>query len=317
MVIKKSGNLPFLHAQGESIPESWEDSVIELYENGLWWHREGPKDKGRLQLDSTMAIEINNPDSDLIMHKYMTCTPEALFDYQMEMLGAKDSWVHPEEESTKWPYHYHERFVSYPGTKGMIDQLEAMIEGISTTPWKRRHQMITWSPERDITSSDPPCLQSIWGALIPNEENDLLTLNLNYRFRTRNVMIAAPMNMVGIWTLQNYIKNEISKRTGWNIQNGRMIDMVDSYHVSAQNKEILEGFIERLKKSTERGEIPRHRCLDKEVCFGYMDKEAIVNTTIEQTRKEFEEKGMGKEGLMQEIEKIRNIANVVSEINGY
>ena len=51
--------------------------------------------------------------------------------------------------------------------------------------------------------------------------------------------------------------------------------------------------------------------------FGPMNKNAIVNATIEQTKKEFEEKGIGKEELAQEIEKIQNIAKVVSQINGY
>jgi len=317
MALKSGGNLPVLHAQGESIPEAWENSVVELYNKGLWWHREGPKDKGQINLDSTMTIEISNPDSDLIMHKYMTCTPEALFDYQMEILGAKDSWVHPEEGSTKWPYHYHERFVSYPGTKELIDQVESMIEGISKEPWKRRNQMITWVPERDIISIDPPCLQSFWGTLIPNEGNEYNILNINYHFRSRNVMIAAPINMVGMWTIQSYMRNEIAKRTGLNIQNGRLVDMVDSYHVSSRDKKILGGFIERLNKSNERGEKPGERCLDKEISFKYMDKKGVVSKIIEQTKKEFKEKGLSNEGLEIEIEKIQNIANEVSKLNGY
>jgi thymidylate synthase len=315
MVIKKDGNLPVCYAQGESIPEAWENSVVELYNNGLRWNREGPKDKGKETLDSTMTIEMSNPDSDLIMHKYMTCTPEALFDYQMEILGAKDSWVHPEEGSTKWPYHYHERFASYPGTRKLINQVKAMINGLSNEPWKRRNQMITWSPERDISSIDPPCLQRFWAMIIPNEKNEQV-LNVNYHFRSRNVMIAAPMNMVGMWTIQSYMRDKIAEKTGLNVVNGRLVDMVDSYHVSAQDHNILEGFMERLSKSNERGEESRERCFDKEIAFGYMDKDAIVSRIITQTEKELIEKGQEYK-LETEVEKIEQISQEISRINRY
>jgi thymidylate synthase len=316
MVIRKGANLPVLYAQGESIPEAWENSIVELIGNGLSWNREGPKDEGRETLDSTMTIEISNPGSELVMHKYHECSPEALFNYQMEILGAKDSWVHPEKGSTKWPYHYHERFASYPGTEDVIDQVEAMIDGLSREPWKRRNQMITWSPERDITSLDPPCLQRFWGMIIPDEENSSHVLNVNYHFRSRNVMIAAPMNMLGMWTIQSYMRDQIIERTGLNIVNGRLVDMVDSYHVSSQDKSRLETFSILLKKSNERGEGPKERCLDNNICFGYMDKAKVVSEIINQTEKELIEKGE-EYRLDAEIKKIEQISQEVSRINGY
>ena len=197
-------NIPVLSVKGESIPEAWESSVVELYENGLRYCRDGPKDKGREQIDSTMTIEVENPDHEFFMHRGMSCGIDGLLEYQMEMLGAK------------------------------INE-----------PHMRRANMITCVPEKDIKSDDPPCLQNVWFFLGP-EGNDSYLLNMNYVFRSRNVMIAAPMNMVGLYTLQCYVRDKINERTDFHVENGRIVDFVHSYHVRADDMENLEKFIESI-----------------------------------------------------------------------
>ena len=107
--------------------------------------------------------------------------------------------------------------------------------------------MITCVPEKDIKSDDPPCLQNVWFFLGP-EGNDSYLLNMNYVFRSRNVMIAAPMNMVGLYTLQCYVRDKINERSGLNVKNGRIVDFINSYHVRADGMENLEKFIESLGK---------------------------------------------------------------------
>ena len=64
-----TGDIPVLSVRGNGIAEAWENSVVELYNHGAWYARQGPKDKGQLHIDSTMTIEIENPDSPLFMHK--------------------------------------------------------------------------------------------------------------------------------------------------------------------------------------------------------------------------------------------------------
>ncbi len=314
---KGNGNIPVLHAKGESIPEAWENSILELYNKGLWWCRdEKTKDKGEPNLDSTMTIEITNPDSNLIMHQYHLYTFEGIFEYQMEMLGAKNSWVILDKETTDWPYHYSERFLEYPRTEGFINQIEKIIKGLSDNPSKRRNQIITWVPERDLDSKDPPCLQRVWFNIVPDEssKDNTYKLNTNYHFRSRNVMNAAPVNMVGLWTLQSYIRDKIIENTGMSLQNGRLVDMVDSYHVSAQDKSQLVDFIGTLAKHSDlqSGE----RCYDKQTVFGSINKTLIENNIIEQTKKQLAKKGQEYK-LDNEIEKIRQISQIVSEINKY
>ena len=243
-------NIPVLSVKGESIPEAWERSVVELYENGLRYCRDGPKDKGREQVDCTMTIEVENPDHEFFMHRGMSCSIDGLLEYQMEMLGAKNSLVVNRYDNTddpRWPYAYNDRFSNYPFRKEAIDQIEGVIQNLINEPHMRRANMITCVPEKDIKSDDPPCLQNVWFFLGP-EGNDSYLLNMNYVFRSRNVMIAAPMNMVGLYTLQCYVRDKINERTDFHVENGRIVDFVHSYHVRADDMENLEKFIESLGK---------------------------------------------------------------------
>ena len=304
------GNLPVLHVKGESIPEAWENSVVELANKGIWYPRQGPKDKGQMQVDSTMIIEVENPDSDLKVHKYVTCGINDLLEYEMEILGAKDSWVTLDPNDPRWPYHYHERLGIYPGSDGVpIDQLERVIERAIKKPFKRNLQAITWVPERDIDSKDPPCLQRLWFYLFPDGDSEF-SLNMNYHFRSRNTMIAAPMNMDGIHTLQSYVRDRIAEGTGWNIKNGRMVDIIDSYHISSKDQSLLKSFQERLQKSKAKGETINDRAWNKE--FVYMQMADMVDETetkiIDYTKRRLEEKGeSGK--IDSEVKKIKLIAD--------
>jgi len=313
---KGDGNLPVYLVRGESIPEAWENSLIELYENGLWYKRGGRKDQGGLQVDATMIIEIKDPLSDLFMHKGMTCGWEDLFEYQMELMGAKDSWVNPDGDTEgMWPYSYHQRLASYPGSGKPIDQIESTIEKMVRKPNSRQHNMITWVPKIDSDSQDPPCLQRVWFSLIPNEiDGDSSTLNMDYEFRSRNVMIAAPMNMIGLSFLQSYVRDEFVKRTGKNIQIGRMVDFNDGYHVSVRDQHILSHVMGGvIKKSIEKGESINDRSYTRKDVLSAMDDRVwqdMEKKIINQTSKYLE----GKE-FEEESEKIMKISKLVRKVN--
>ncbi len=313
---KFDGDIPVLNVKGKSIPEAWENSVVELYNRGGWYKRKGPKDKGRLQVDSTMIIAIENPDSELFMHKYSGCGIEGLLEYEMEILGAKDSWVvgmYDPINDPRWAYHYHERLASYPAGKGSIDQIGKIVEGLSKKPYIRRNMAITWVPEKDIGHDDPPCLQRIWTFISPVKDGSF-KLNMNYHFRSRNVMTAAHMNMVGLYILQSYLRDQVIERTGMNLKNGRLVDINDSYHVSARDQKLLKDFMERFKKSKARDETITNRAYTKDFVFdsiNFMDKRMIneiKEKIISQTKKRFEERLQGQ------IDKIKEISD---HLGGY
>lgn len=312
------GNLPVLIARGNSIPEAWENSVFELHEHGLNYGRDGPKDQGKQQTDSTMTIEIQRPLSKLFMHKGMTCSWEDLLEYQMEILGAKDAWVDPTEKSTRWEYHYHERLAGHPGKTRQVDQIEGMIQKLATEPFKRNINAVTWVPERDLASKDPPCLQRIWYTMIPGEDGQPV-LNMNYNFRSRNVMIAAPMNQVGLATLFQYVIDEVSQRTGKPIKMGRMVDFNDAYHVSARDQPIFRKFVERISPARARGEPIESRVYDMEMVFPMLEEARgkIEDRILSTTQEIMKETGQYTQpgAYDAEVAKVKRIANTVMDIN--
>ncbi|MBU0957554.1 MAG: hypothetical protein KKF56_01955 [Nanoarchaeota archaeon] len=278
--------LPVLQVEGESIPEAWERSIVELNNNGYWYRREDPKDEGKMQVDSRMTIVIANPDSQLLAHKSMTAGLEDLFEYEMEIMGAKNSWIKDlnDPDDTKWDYLYNERFTGYPTDEGVpLDQLKYIVEALAKRPTTRKAQGITWVPERDTITKDTPCLQRIWFGITPSDDGPVL--GMDYEFRSRNPMIAAVMNMHGMHTLQCHVRDGINERTGMGLRNGRMVDSNNSYHVTAKNQQLLQGFLERLKASQGRGEGIEHRAFDRTFVQDYVDsvRAEVIKKVVAQT----------------------------------
>lgn len=299
--------LPVLNAKGESIPEAWENSILKLYEKGQWYKRDDPDDN-KLQVDSTMMITIENPDSELFAHKWIGCGIENLLEYEMEMLGAKDNWKkNPNDPDDKrWDYLYHQRLATYPSSKGPIDQIKFAIKRLSERPFSRRTNMITWVPEEDTINKDTPCLQRIEFLITPDQKNsETQRLNMTYNFRSRNVMTAAPMNMIGLYALQCTIRDAVKEKIEMNLKNGRMVDFTDSYHVSTRDQKILKGFMERYNTSISKGETIQDRTYTKQFTFKYMNSvlPEITEKIITQTKKY-----LSGQALENEIKKIKQIA---------
>jgi thymidylate synthase len=288
--IVSKGDLPVLVARGKNIPEAWENSVCELYDHGLWYKRGGTKDKGKMQTDSTMITVIEQPWLGPFLHKRMCCGVDDLFEYQMELLGAKNSWVDPTDRTTRWEYHYHERFAGHPGEGESVNQLEEIERLMHERPTTRRMNMITWAPSRDYSSQDPPCLQRVWFALVPNQQDGSWTLNTNYDFRTRNVMIAAPMNQVGLVTLAYDLKEKLNEG-GMKVQMGRVVDKSDSYHVSSKDQDNFHKFIQALREGSLKSLPIEEKTIGFEDTIMLMEigRQGIEQKLLGQTRKCLEE----------------------------
>lgn len=315
------GNIPTLLVSGNGIAEAWENSILAVHNSGLWYHREGKKDKGKLQVDTTMIIEIRNPGTAPFWHMGMTPTEKDLFSYQMEILGSTDLWVDPTDKTEKWEYTYSERLKQYPGENGPVNQLEEMVRKAIKTPSTRGLTATTWVPSRDYMNANPPCLQSFWFGLVPNEAagDGSMTLNTNVRFRSRNPMIAAPMNQKGLVTLSYSIANQMNQG-GLNVKVGRMVDMNDSYHVTSGNQGLLLNYIERYKRSTAKGETIKDRAMDNELAFQMLEegKPGAIEKTLMQTRKTLEENlpaDKVKDAFERERARVIAIAYEVSAIN--
>ena len=258
MTHEHTGSIPVLAVAGHSLAETWEESLLALWNrgchirtqydqkdaNGDWLHPPS--------LDCTMMMIVVDPSSEPSIHRAFPGGLEDLEEYRQEVVdGIKDHWVRSDGEKggTKWEYTYHERLTRYmtPATIGCADQLDVMVRQLAKSPISRRCNAVTWQPWKDNSCDDPPCLQSIWCRILP-DENDVWHLNMNVRFRSRDAYDAAFMNMWAFVALQESLAERIAEKAGREVKLGHYCDLSDSYHIYGRRQEHFEnGFLKLVR----------------------------------------------------------------------
>jgi len=107
---------------------------------------------------------------------------------------------------------------------------------------------ITWNPQIDPPTNDPPCLQRIWCRLIPGRSG--LVLNMNAHWRSRDAYKAAFMNMFALTDLQRYIAENLAARLGQKIRIGRYVDISDSFHIYGSYAQEFQQFLHTTQERT-------------------------------------------------------------------
>ena len=265
----KGGVIPVLSVVGQSVAETWEKSLLELWDEGCRIRTQyDQKDKEGNWLyppsvDATLMMTVLDPASEPAIHRAFPGGLEDLEEYRQEVIdGIKDHWCRCDNEvdGTKWEYTYHERLTKYrvltagPDHRGVvgadveeIDQLEALVNALVNSPISRRVQAVTWQPWKDPQHFDPPCLQSIWCRILP-DENDIWHLNMNVRFRSRDAFDAAFMNMWAFVCMQEALAKRIAEKAGREVRLGHYCDLSDSYHIYGRRQEVFEqGFLKQVE----------------------------------------------------------------------
>ncbi|MGB9727087.1 MAG: thymidylate synthase [Nitrososphaeria archaeon] len=220
--------IPVLYVSGKNISEVWERSLELLWEKGVKIRTEYDKPNDPPSVDATMIMVVSEPLSEPRIHLSIPSTFKDLEKYKREVVdGVHDHWIDP--KSGKWTYTYHQRLFKYPASAGVVNQIEYVVEKLSRVPYSRRAQAITWDPEFDPLTNDPPCLQRVWFRC--TEENDVLKLNMNTHWRSRDAYKAAFMNMFALTELQKKVAELIGKRRGEKVEVGQYVDISDSYHI--------------------------------------------------------------------------------------
>lgn len=267
-----NGSIPVLTVEGVGMAETWENSMLRLYEggcdvrteyddknkDGTWTH---PPSR-----DCTMIMTVLDPESEPAIHRAFPGGLEDLEEYRQEVIdGIKDHWVRDlsDPDDKRWEYTYHQRLTRYRalirttdhrGCVGAdrieIDQLQKMIDKLASSPYSRRANVSTWQPWCDPDCFDPPCLQSVWCRILP-DDNDVWRLNMNVRFRSRDAFDAAYMNVFafcGPQGLQGSIARRIAEKAGREVRCGRYCDLSDSYHIYGRRlRDFEEGFLKLVK----------------------------------------------------------------------
>jgi len=246
-------NIPVLHVCETSLAAAYEKALITLYENGVRFQTQYDKAGDPPSLDCTMNLTVLDPLSEPMIHKAFPGGIENLREYVMEVQGLKDHWVKNmnDPKDTRWEYTYHQRLAAYGSWQELrdgkaakvgpfsVDQIENVVHKLSTQPFTRQAQMITWMPNIDCECYDPPCLQSLWYRLNEDPAAGEWWLNCNIRFRSNDAWGASFMNMFGfIMFNKEVIADGIAKRTGKTVKIGRLNWQADSYHI--YGKDILD-----------------------------------------------------------------------------
>jgi len=97
------------------------------------------------------------------------------------------------------------------GNMGGVNQIhQSIIDRLIANPESRRALAITWSPNHDIQSAEPPCLQLVMARIRPGTH----IIDLYAIFRSNDMLSAWGQNAYGLAYLLKYIVNEINRFIG-------------------------------------------------------------------------------------------------------
>jgi thymidylate synthase len=134
-------------------------------------------------------------------------------------------------------YTYGERLRRHPIGK---DQINFIIDKLGRTPYSRRAVGVTWFHEKDMKSSNPPCIVAVQGIFIGDYYHHFVYI------RSNDMFDGWPINMYGQIKLAEYIVNEINKKFGTNYKVGTVTTTSVSAHIYEhsfnQVKEILSKY---------------------------------------------------------------------------
>jgi len=283
--------IPVLSVDGDSIAETWEKSLIKLYDKGAMLSTQYDKPGDPPSVDATMLLTVKQPLSEPMIHRDMPGGFEDLQEYVLEVCdGIKDHCVrNPDDPNdTRWEYTYHQRLfgydyetgyeakgagsgkiAQYPGLSvrkewvyGLefrcLDQIENMCQQLAKCFFTRRAQAITWKPWEDPFVSDPPCLQSLWTRIL-HDEQDVPRLSMNIRIRSNDAYKAGFMNIYAFIRLQEKIAKRVSEIAGTKIEMGRYCHLADSYHIYGFDMKEFEGrFLKAVRERTFEGRTMRY-----------------------------------------------------------
>lgn len=256
------GDIPVLAVRGETLPEAWEKAILAVWEHGVDVRTEyDRKDSSGNYIDppskdATCLIEVEDPFAEPRIHKNFPGGPEELEVYRQEVVeGIHDHWVDPADPD-KWTYTYHQRLAAYQATEDLkdpqaprlspVDQIAYIIEKACQVPYSRRIQAVTWIPNADPETEDPPCLQRLWFRLLEDGRGGLV-LNMNSHWRSRDAYKAWFMNAYALTDLGRVVAERVSARLGRPVRLGRYVDISDSFHIYGSYFAEVEAEVAKMK----------------------------------------------------------------------
>ena len=249
------GRIPSFHVVADSIPEAFFKAMDLVWHHGMTIRTE--YDRKDLQggfidppsRDARVLIEVKNP---FAQPRYPLISFCEIGKYIAEILGVKDHLVVPfqilrdglrrGEIPNEWPYSYHQRLFSYPLADGsVVNQIESLVERIAERPITRRAVATTRVPELDTyLMEDLPCLGEVQ-LRCPMDEHGSLVLNMDTRWRSRDLYKAWCDNVLALTFLQQILAQQIERKTGIPTRVGSYADYSTSLHIYGMDFDKIRG----------------------------------------------------------------------------
>jgi thymidylate synthase len=139
-------------------------------------------------------------------------------EYTREWIASQK--LRPEIE--QFVYNYMGRLIERSVDGITLDQIKQLRKNLTSQGTSRRHQIITWEPERDMFSASPPCLQRIWIRILDDDGN----CEIHFDWRSRDLYGAWMSNYIGLF---NMLQREILAPLNLTVL--KVVDNCNSLHI--------------------------------------------------------------------------------------
>lgn len=213
--------------KGKTIAETWVKIIHRIKTTGTI--RPTGYDGQWQELIDLMAVVTDEPkDFYFPEPNYLPCDRSFLQEYIAQMCDDA-----PQREGVK--YTYGQRLRSWFGR----DQIEQLINKLSADIDSARAVMSLWDVNDYDGNNSPPCLNHIWVRIVNRE------LSLTATFRSNDMFGAWVSNAMGLRGLQQYIYDEIVKRSQYKLTIGALITVSQSAHIYDDCWENAEALIDK------------------------------------------------------------------------
>ncbi|MDF0553533.1 thymidylate synthase [Kamptonema sp. UHCC 0994] len=198
--------------EGRTIAETWVKIIHRIKTTGTL--RPTGYDGQWQELIDLMAIVTDEPpDFYFPEPNYLPLDREFIEEYVHQVVD--DSAY---RQGVK--YTYGQRLRSWFGR----DQIEQIIHKLIGEIDAASAVMSLWDV-KDHDTGGSPCLNHIWLRVVDNE------LSMTATFRSNDMFSAWPANAIGLRKLQEHIRDEIAKKSEYNLRMGPLITISQSAHI--------------------------------------------------------------------------------------
>ena len=193
--------------RGKTVQEAWTKVVDKIMRYGtIKGTQYGTQQRELIGL--TWVIENENPDSPFIESDLPEGLKQTIGLNIVSINHYKNIFLSA-EIPTGVKYTYGNRLMRYPGSSGLIDQIEEIIvKELKDSIDTRRGVATTLVPETDKDSKEPPCITQIQ-FLQTNKK-----LHLLVTARSHDIFKAAIPNAFGLRALQQSIAKKVNMEMG-------------------------------------------------------------------------------------------------------